>query len=106
MSTEAELLSEIRDAQKAMLNVSLWDSPVVSRDQMSRMIGLASGTLENLARAGQIPAFQPPSVRRWMFCPSDVATWAKEGSRTVQMSRLKVRPNVERIVERIRKRVP
>ena len=105
MPSETELLMEIRDAQNAILSVSLWDTPVVSRDQMSKMIGLAPGTLENLAREGKIPAFQPPNVRRWMFCPADVADWARKGVRTVEASRLKVRPQVDRILSSVKRKV-
>lgn len=105
MAREIDLLAEIRDTQKAMMAVSLWESPVVSRDQMSEMIGLAPGTLENLARQGKIPAFQPPNVRRWMFCPADVAKWAKDGIRTVQASRLRAQPQVARILAKVRQRM-
>ena len=85
MPSETELLMmEIRDARNATLAGSLWHSPAVSGDRMSRMIGLAPSTLENTAREGRITAFHHLDRHRGLTVRQEVraltpSAWAGQG---------------------------
>ena len=78
------LMMEIRDARNAILSGSLWHSPAVSGDRMSRMIGLAPSTPENTAPEGRITAFHQLDRHRGLTVRQEVQAltpraWAGQG---------------------------
>lgn len=70
--TDHDLLVQIRDSQRTMEAVALWQAPFVNTDQAALMLSMEPETICEKIRDGLIPAHKPKGFKRYMISTKDL----------------------------------